>query len=127
MCKTNPSCIYTTMWEMDEARALLETNESEGLKAFQKISRYTIKNALLEHGLPLSDHIHGSFRMTPPELLHALGAGLIMYMIKVLLDTVGAGVHRDDLDKQHLHTMKSLRQQSEHDFPRGATRQEWNY
>ena len=33
------------------------------------------------------------------------GAGLIMYMIKVLLDTVGAEVHCDDLDKQHLHMM----------------------
>jgi len=120
--KTNPTCLYTTLREMEDARTVLENNEQEGLALFQRLSRYPIKNALLERGLPLSDHVHGPFRMTPPELLHTSGAGLILYMFRVIADRVGAGMVRDDLDNQHVRMMKSLQRQSERDFPRGATR-----
>ncbi len=120
--KTNPVCVYTTMQEMYDAKTLLETNPQKGQVAFQQMSRHPINNALLQRDLPLSDNIHGPFRMTPPELLHTSGAGLIMYMFRVIADAVGGGVGRDDLDKQHLRMMKSLNRQSERDFPRGATR-----
>ena len=93
---------------MEDARTVLENNEQEGLALFQRLSRYPIKNALLERGLPLSDHVHGPFRMTPPELLHTSGAGLILYMFRVIANRVGAGMVRDDLDNQHVRMMKSL-------------------
>ncbi len=121
--KTNPTCLYTTLREMEDAQTLLENNEVEGLAMLQRLSWYPIKNAFLEHWLPLSDHVHGLFRMTPPELLHTLSAGLILYMFWVIADRVGAGVVRNDLDNQHVRMMKSLQRQSECDFPRGAT---WN-
>jgi len=116
------NCVYTTLREMDRCRTILEGNVTAGIEAFKKISRYPIKNALLEKGLPLSDLIHGPFRMTPPELLHTSGAGLIMYMFKVIADKVGAGINRDDLDKQHVRMIASLTRQSDRNFPRGATR-----
>lgn len=34
----------------------------------------------------------------------------------------GAGIGRDDLDRQHVRMMQSIQRQSERDFPRGATR-----
>jgi len=60
--------------------------------------------------------------MTPPELLHTSGAGLILYMFRVIADKVGRGMIRNDLDAQHVRMMKAIRRQSKRDFPRGATR-----
>jgi len=39
--------------------------------------------------------------MTPPELLHTSGAGLIMYMFKVIAERIGLGINRDNIDTQH--------------------------
>ena len=122
MARPVPKCVYTTLQEMETCRSLLETNEAEGVKAFKAISRYPIKNALLERGMQLSDAVHGPYRMTPPELLHTSGAGLIMYMFKTIAERIGAGINRDDLDKQHSRAQASLNRQSERDLPRGATR-----
>ena len=122
MAKTVTKCVYTTLREMETCRSTLESNRNVGLDAFQKISRYPIKNAFLERGVPLSDTIHGPFRMTPPELLHTSGAGLIMYMFKVIAVRIGVGINRDDLDKQHHRMQGSLSRQSKRDLPRGATR-----
>ncbi len=36
---------------------------------------YDIKNALTEKSLPLSDNIHGPYKMMLPELLHTSGSG----------------------------------------------------
>ena len=60
--------------------------------------------------------------MTPPELLHTSGAGLIMYMFRSVAERIGVGINRDDLDKQHNRMQVSLTRQSERDLPRGATR-----
>ncbi len=120
--KTNPKCIYTTIQEMTEAKSLLRTNQASGLARFKNMSRYPVVNALLQPGLPLCDQIYGAFRMTPPELLHTSGAGLILYMFRVIADKLGAGLYRNELDEQHIRMMKSIRRQSERDFPRGATR-----
>ena len=65
-----------TKWQNMDA-----TKNQEKDEIFQVISKYDIRNALTEPDLPLSDHIHGPYRMTPPELLHVSGSGLIMYML----------------------------------------------
>jgi hypothetical protein len=122
MSKTIPKCVYTTLREMEICRTLLATKRNEGLEAFQRISRYPIKNAFLERGIPLSDAIHGPFRMTPPELLHTSGAGLIMYMFKVIAERIGLGINRDNIDTQHTRMQGCLTRQSERDIPRGALR-----
>jgi hypothetical protein len=122
MCNTNPTCMYTTLREMAEAQSLLQRNKKEGSAVFQQMSRYIIRNALLQPGLPMSDQIYGAYRMTPPELLHTSGAGLILYMFRSIAGTIGAGIGRDDLDRQHVRMMQSIQRQSERDFPRGTTR-----
>jgi hypothetical protein len=58
-----------------------------------------------EAGLPMSDQIYGAFWMTPPELLHTSGAGLILYMFRVIADKLGGGMIRNDLDAQHVRMM----------------------
>ena len=81
-----PNHIYSTIDEMSQAQALLRRDERAGLELFQSMSRYLIVNALLAPGLPLSDQIHGPFCMTPPELLHTSGAGLILYIFQVMAE-----------------------------------------
>ena len=86
------------------------------------MSRYDIDNAFLDSDLPLSDILHGPNRMMPPELLHAGAQGVIMYMFNSLRIQIGCGMARDNIDKQHLQIAAVMKQQSERDFPRGATR-----
>ncbi len=63
---------------------------------------YNIKNAFLEQFIPLSDDVHGPFRMMPPELLHTSGSGLIMYMFESLHFHLGGGIDCDYIDQEHV-------------------------
>ncbi len=81
---------------------------------------YDIRNALTEKSLPLSDNIHGPYKMMPSELLHTLGSGLIMYMIESLSDQMGGGKDRDLIDRQHILISNLIKRQSERDLPRGS-------
>jgi hypothetical protein len=83
---------------------------------------YDIKNALTEKSLPLSDNIHGPYKMMPPELLHTSGSGLIMYMLKSLREQMGGGKDRDLIDRQHILISNLIKRQSEHDFPQESMR-----
>ena len=69
--------------------------KDDGIQYFKSVSRYGINNAFLEKHLPLSDHIHGPFKMMPPELLHTSNIGLIMYMFELLCHQLGGGKDRD--------------------------------
>ncbi len=70
--------------------------------------------------MPLSDHIHCTFKMMPPELLHTSGSGLIMYMFKSLHQQIGGGKDCDFIDQEHVIISNIIKQQSEQDFPRGS-------
>ncbi len=78
------------------------------------MSMYDIKNALTEKNLPLSEYIHGPYKMMPPELLHTSGSGLIMYKFESLRDQMGGGKDRDLID---ILTSNLIKRQSECDFP----------
>ena len=59
--------------------------------------------------------------MTPPELLHTSGSGIILYIFSVL----ESSLPKSDLctlDELHKDLMASFFRQSERDFPRGASR-----
>ena len=58
---------------------------------FKNLSKHYIPNALTHKDLPLSDEIHGVYQMTPPELLHTSGSGLIMYMLSSLESVFQSG------------------------------------
>jgi hypothetical protein len=83
---------------------------------------YDIKNALTEKSLPLSDNIHGPYKMMPPELLHTSGSGLVMYMFESLREQMGGGKDRALIDRQHILISNLIKRQSERDFPRGSMR-----
>ena len=98
------------------------SDEKQGQLHFKQILRYDIVNALTDKSLPLSDDIHGPYQMTPPELLHTSGSGIISYMFESLRVQIGSGKDRDDIDKLHIKISLVIRHQSECDFPRGAMR-----
>jgi hypothetical protein len=79
---------------------------------------YDIKSAFLERFIPLSDNVHGPFRMMPPELLHTSGSGLIMYVFKSLRYHLGGGIDRDYIDQEHLVVNNMIKRQSKRDFLR---------
>ncbi len=76
-----------------------QDDEDAGIEYFCSVSMYDIRNALTEKSLPLSDNIHGLYKMMPPELLHTSGSGLIMYIFESLRDQMGGGKNRDLIDK----------------------------
>jgi hypothetical protein len=81
------------------------------------MSRYDINNSFLEKHLPLSDHIHGPFKMMPLELLHTSGSGLIVYMFELLHHQLGGGKDRDNINQEHIVVSNIIKRQSERDFP----------
>jgi hypothetical protein len=86
-----------------------------------QFSCMTLEMHLLK-SLPLSDNIHGPYKMMPPELLHTSGSGFITYMYESLRDQMGGGKDRDLIDKQHILISNLIKRQSERDFPRGSMR-----
>jgi hypothetical protein len=122
----NPNCIYFTMDDINLAKKRKQYDEDAGIEYYRLMSMYDIRNALTEKSLPLSDNIHGPYKMMPPELLHTSGSGLIMYMFESLRDQMGGGKDRDLIDRQHILISNLIKRQSERDF---STRinEEWSY
>ena len=85
MCRVTHCCIYATLVKINQSYAerLQATTKKEKRKIFKRISKHAIKNALTNDNVPLSDLKHGPFKMTPPELLHTSGSGIMLYMFSV--------------------------------------------
>ncbi len=81
---TNPNCVYITLDNIQQDNISKQNNDDGSKQYFKSESCYDIKNAFLQRFMPLSDNVHGPFRMMPPELLHTSGSGLIMYMFESL-------------------------------------------
>jgi hypothetical protein len=90
------------MEDINFSKKRKQEDEDAGIKYYRSISMYDIRNALTEKSLPLSDNIHGPYKMLPSEQLHTSGSGLIMYMFESLRDQMGGGKERDLIDKQHI-------------------------
>jgi hypothetical protein len=58
--------------------------------------------------------------MIPPEILHVMDAGLIMYMMESLQEQNSGGKSCDELNEQHICILHVIRHWSERDFPCGA-------
>ncbi len=99
LSNSNPNCIYLTMEDVNFSKKRKREDEDGEIEYYRSISMYEIRNALTEKSLPLSDNIHGPYKMMPPELLHTSGSGLIMYIIESLRDQMGGGKDRDLIDK----------------------------
>jgi hypothetical protein len=110
------------MEDINFAKKRKQEDEDAGIEYYHSISTYGIRNALTEKSLPLSDNIHGPYKMMPPELLHTSGSWLIMYMFESLTDQIGGGKDRDLIDQQHILISNLIKRQSECDFQRGSMR-----
>jgi hypothetical protein len=66
---SNPWCQYIRLEDIRECRRRKRDDDDNGVSYLKSLSRYDISNALLHPHLPLSDNIHGPFKMMPPELL----------------------------------------------------------
>jgi hypothetical protein len=106
------------------AKRRKQEDDDGGVDFFRSMSTYNIKNALHDEHLPLSNNVHGPYKMMPPELLHTSGSGLIMYMFKSLQHLMGGGRDRDLIDQQHIEIPNLLKRQSKRNFPRGSMRNE---
>jgi hypothetical protein len=110
------------MDDMILAKKRKQVDEDAGFEYYHSMSMYDIKNVLPEKSLPLSDIIHGPYKMMPPELLHTSGSELIMYMFESLRDQMGGGKDRDLIGRQHTSMSNLIKRQSERDFPQGSMR-----
>jgi hypothetical protein len=108
------------MDDINSAKKRKQDNKDAGIEYYCSMSMYDIKNALTEKSLPLSDNIHGPYKMMPSELLHTSGSGLIMYIFESLREQMGGGKDRDLIDRQHILISHLIKRQSERDFPRGS-------
>jgi hypothetical protein len=90
------------MADINFAKIRKQEDKDAGIEYYRSNSIYDIRNALTEKSLPLSDNVHGPYKMMPPELLHTSGSGLIMYMFESLRDQMGGGKDRDLVDQQHI-------------------------
>jgi hypothetical protein len=120
---TNPICNYLALEDIKETKRRKHNDNYGGVQYFKSVSMYDIKNAFLERFIPLSDNVHGPFRMMPPELLHTSGRGLIVYMFKFLHYHLGGGIDCDYIDQEHIVVNNMIKRQSKRDFPHGLM---WN-
>ena len=88
--------------DVNEAKRWKHVDINEWKNYFKSMSWYNVRVALLEKHLPLSDDIHGPFKMMPPELLHTSGSGLIMYMFESLRHQLGGGNDRHFINQEHI-------------------------
>ncbi len=128
MNKTNPKCRYITLADMRSAkrRKTAEPLKGKQKAIFKRLSKHDIRNAFTEVDLPLSDDIHGPYKMMPPELLHTSGSGLIKYKFESVNNMFGeskpAKRARTTLDKLHQQINADIAHSSDRDFPRGSVR-----
>ena len=118
----NPKCTYRTLDELRLAKRRKRDDEDGGKEYYQSRSMYDITNALIDKNLPLSDIVHGMYKLFPPELLHTSGSGLIMYIFESLRHQIGGGQDRDRIDQLHIDISNIIKRQSERDFSRGSMR-----
>ncbi len=88
-----------------------------GAEYFRSISTYDKENALHEENMPLSDDVHGPYKMMPPDLLHTSGSGFIMYMFESLQHLMGGGRDRDAINQLHVEISNLLRDRANKIFP----------
>ena len=89
-------------------------------------SKDDIVNAFMHPHLPLSDQIHGVFRMTPPKRLHTTQEGVTKHIMDSLRVTVGDTGDRkkfvSDIDNLDTTLHCDLKRNSERDLPVGSVR-----
>ena len=96
-------------------------SEEEKKRVFRDISKHNIIYAFCLPNMPLSDLIHGIYKMSPPELLHTSGSGLIKYVFSSVRARLTPESQRSYNDL-HCLVSSDVSKQSKTKFPRGTDR-----
>ena len=125
---SKPECTYITKDKVREARKLAKsaTNKKTGKKFLKDISKHDIDLSWHEKWVPLSDLIHGVFKMVPPELLHTTMEGVTEYIFEVLGLMISEGDGGDELldimELVHRKLHYTKNRNSERDLPKSCSR-----
>ena len=68
----------------DQCQKARSVSDEEKKTMFRDLSKHDINNALTLPHMPLLDLKYGSYKMTPPGLLHTSVSGLVLYIFKSL-------------------------------------------
>ena len=134
--KVRLQCKYYTreLYRQMKDEMLNASNKTAFDQVQKDWSMYYIHNAFVDDNVPLSDIIHGVWRMLPPELLHTTQEGITKYMLYSLghmIDDAGQlmGETKVDtkkvksaLERLHAKVHVALKRNSERDLPRGTER-----
>ena len=111
---------------MKSIRSSLTTNSAKKDVDKSWSSKHDIDNVFMHPHLPLSDQIHGVFRMTPPKRLHTTQEGVTKHIMDSLRVTVGDTGDRkkfvSDIDNLDTTLHCDLKRNSERDLPVGSVR-----
>ncbi len=122
--ETNPTCVFIMLRDVCEGRRRKQDDKDGGIQYFRSVSRCDINNAFLKKHLPLSNNIHGPYKMMPLKLLHTSGSGLIMYMFELLRHRLGARKDHDNINREYIVVSNIIKCQSERDFSQGSMHNE---
>ena len=89
------------------------------------MSLHNIDNAFSH--IPLSDLIHGIFGVTPAEVLHVFGNGIVWeYLFRAIVNLIGPKdsnmAEKNLYNALHASLVRDARRQSDRDFPRMSIR-----
>ena len=115
MSATVHTCVYVTLDEMKQqqlSRSAAAGNKGRQQTIFRQISKHAIANALTEEHMPLSDVVHGPYKMAPPELLHVSGNGIVKYVLRIIAVSLQPA-QQVALDELHQQMWYELVRQSE--------------
>ena len=90
MDATNPQCVFITPEYVSNAIRLsnLGMNKVAREAPMKAISKHKIELAFNHPHVPLSDSIHGIYKMLPPDILHVISEGISKYIFESLQKTI---------------------------------------
>ena len=89
------------------------------------ISKHNVELAFNHCDVPLSDPIHGAYKMMPPDILHIIAEGISKYIFESMRNLIGvtkAGQRaKTCVERVFLKIHRFISRNSERDLPRGSS------
>jgi hypothetical protein len=127
MANVDPDCVYIRPEEIAHCVSVSDAAKTKAGREnpMKAISKHNVKLAFHHKHVPLSDPIHGLYKMLPPEGLHTTAEGTSLRIFESLTGTIGKNADglraATCIERVFLKLHHSLSRNSERDLPRGAT------
>ena len=127
MADVDPGCVYIRSEEIAHCMSVSDAAKTKAGREdpMKAISKHNVKLAFHHNCVPLSDPIHGLYKMLPPEGLHTTAEGTSICVMESLTGTIGKNAEglraATCIERVFLKLHHSLSRNSERDLPRGAT------